>query len=128
MVLLTPLAQGADQLTAGVALDVGIAVHAVLPMNIDEYRRDFTSDSALQEFEYYVGQSSSLIELPATDTAAGRSACYAEAGKWIVDECDMLIALWDGGLQVIDFGRARSDDAVATHMTTSPDSLPYAVA
>jgi hypothetical protein len=39
------MADGADQLVADVALDLGMAVHAVLPMPREMYREDFTGDA-----------------------------------------------------------------------------------
>ena len=42
----SPLADGADQIAAEVALELGFSLHAVLPFERDDYRRDFADDGA----------------------------------------------------------------------------------
>src|SRR5438067_1714210 len=42
--LVSPLAEGADQLAAEIALDLGYCLHAVLPLSRDDYCQDFSAD------------------------------------------------------------------------------------
>src|SRR5690348_9816966 len=46
IVLVTPLAEGADRLVARVVLDAGGELIAALPFEADEYRRDFPNSVA----------------------------------------------------------------------------------
>jgi len=103
--LLCPMAEGGDQLVARVALEQGFDLIAVLPMLREEYERDFISEKSLDEFRALLGAASQVISLPG---AAGaevadfssnvvlRDRQYAQAGLFISNHCQILLALWDG--------------------------------
>jgi hypothetical protein len=70
--LLSPLAEGCDQLFAEVGLRVlsgrqsGVELVAVLPFSIDDYRCDFRGSPAVRSrFESLLARASSVVELPA---------------------------------------------------------------
>jgi len=91
--LVSALAEGADRLAAAAALERGIALEAVLPFPDEEYERDFGDDSR-KEFRALLGQAKSVLVL---DGAAGRrDKAYEAAGKALLDNCDVLVAVWDG--------------------------------
>jgi CheY-like chemotaxis protein len=104
VVLLTALAEGADQLAATVALDAGAQLWVPLPLEPSEYRRDF-SDDAARRFDELLARAAMVVPLGLApgNTAASvrepgpeRSAQYALASAWILRRCLVLIALWDG--------------------------------
>ncbi|MGH8171901.1 MAG: hypothetical protein ACREPX_02060 [Rhodanobacteraceae bacterium] len=102
LIVLSPLAEGGDQLVAEEAIAVGARVVAVLPMQRAEYARDFPDD-ARRRFESLC-DAAEIIELPraygasSADSPAGheRDAHYAAAGVYVSDHCHLLLAIWDG--------------------------------
>lgn len=101
--LLTPLAQGGDQLAARVALRMGVPVIAALPMERGEFERDFASAEDLAEFRRLLGQADDVISLPVAPgndspprSEAARQIQYAQVGVFLSNHCQVLLALWDG--------------------------------
>ncbi len=121
--LLTPLAEGGDQLTARVALQLGIELIAVLPFNQAEYEKDFETAAELQRFRELLQQARRVIELPLVHgewddgvfSQAERDRQYAQAGVFISNHCQILLALWDGKPPAARGGTA---DVVQYHLTT----------
>lgn len=62
--LLSSLAEGADRLAARVALECGAELCTVLPMPLDYYMRDFTSDHSIEEFQELYSHSSGTLFIP----------------------------------------------------------------
>lgn len=103
LALLTPLAQGGDRLVARVAARMGVPFQAVLPMERQEYERDFAGTASLEEFRDLLARAEHVISLP---TAPGnspppyagkaRDIQYAQLGVFLSNHCQVLLALWDG--------------------------------
>lgn len=103
LTLLTPLAQGGDQLAARVAERMRVPFLAVLPMAQEEYERDFATAASLVEFRRLLARAEQVISLP---TAPGndppphagraRDIQYAQLGVFLSNHCQVLLALWDG--------------------------------
>jgi hypothetical protein len=91
-IALSSAAAGADTLFAQQALALGLAWHVVLPLPPAEFRNDFSpaewkvTEALLPEAEQVrvIGESGS------------RDNTYLDCGMETVNDCDMLIALWDG--------------------------------
>ena len=108
IVVLSSLAEGADQLVASVALERGAILIAPLPMPLEEYRKDFQlglTPNALSEFDRLLARAAAAPEIPLLDGATiealrddarRRAMQYREAGLYIVRHCQILLALWDG--------------------------------
>lgn len=106
--LLSPLAEGADQIAARALLslaDTGrVRLIAVLPMPRELYAQDF--DAAAQpQFDELLGRAARVIELPlhASTTAEAvarpgpaRDRQYRDAGRFVSQQSQLLLALWDG--------------------------------
>ncbi len=92
--LVSPLAEGADQIAARVALGRGCEIEAVLPFARSTYEQDFTSGTARAAFRGLLGEARSILELPGRRTAP--LAAYVMAGRATIAHCDLLIAVWDG--------------------------------
>ncbi|NBM17049.1 hypothetical protein [Streptomyces sp. GC420] len=86
----TNLAAGSDQLFAEVALDHGIPVTAVIPGT--DYEQQFSAEE-LVSYQRLLKACTDRIDLP---TARSDEQAYYEAGTWIVDHVDRLLAVWDG--------------------------------
>jgi hypothetical protein len=94
LVCLSPLAEGSDRLLAKVALEQEFALICPLPFARSEYEKDFQSDESRNEFRTLLAGSSVLELDGARGDAQDRS--YEAAGRLVVRNCDILIAIWDG--------------------------------
>jgi hypothetical protein len=104
LVVLSPLAEGGDQLVAQEALAAGARLIAPLPMAYEEYVRDFSDAATRAEFESLCANAH-VIELPLlpgntpADIAArgaARNRQYAQAGVFTASHSHILLAIWDG--------------------------------
>ncbi len=91
---ISPLADGADQLAAGLALDRGYQLETILPFAADVYATDFTDPQDAARFHDLLGRASCRLELPGD--RANQNDAYVSAGRAVVAHADLLIALWDG--------------------------------
>jgi hypothetical protein len=96
--LLTPLAEGADRLTAEVALASEIELLVPLPMERKEYERDFTTAESLAEFRALLAMAESHWRVPIRQKLApeNRTSQYAAVGDFIARSSHILVLLWDG--------------------------------
>jgi hypothetical protein len=94
LAVLSPLAEGADRLVANAVLErEGSSLIVPLPLPSDDYRRDFESEESQSEFQAFLDRAAQVIELPPTPT---RNEAYEQVGNYVLEQCDVLIALWDG--------------------------------
>jgi hypothetical protein len=92
--VISPLAEGADRLVAWRAMaNYSVRLVVPLPLEMSDYMLDFKSISSKAEFITLLEQADQVFELTAEDT---REACYLDAGMYILDHSDVLIAVWDG--------------------------------
>jgi hypothetical protein len=92
--VVSPLAEGADRLVAREVLRIeGADLEVPLPLPRKEYERDFQSDESKREFEDLFKQAKEVVELTPSET---RQEAYERVGHYVVDRCDVLIAVWDG--------------------------------
>ena len=103
IMVMTPLAEGADRLVAEVARDLGIPVVILLPMPQSVYQTDFAGDS-LDEFQAMM-EMGEVVELPLVEGntlqsvaqfGAERDLQYAWLGAYLAAHSHILLALWDG--------------------------------
>jgi hypothetical protein len=97
--LLSGMAEGADQLVAEQALALGLPVVAVLPLPIEEYRKDFADGGEKLDELLVRCRVLTLPALPGDDPAkspAARDLHYAQLGIFLSNHCQVLLALWDG--------------------------------
>ena len=90
----SPLADGADQIGAQLALELGWELDAVLPFERGFYRTTLTDDSAREQFDTLLKRANRVLELPGT--AADQPEGYAMAGRATVAQSDLVVAVWDG--------------------------------
>ena len=111
LVVLSALAEGADRLVARIALrpEFGAKLLVPLPMPRILYALDFEAPGSLAEFDDLAAQADQCFEIsPVDDPEAllqpgpARDRRYEEAGIFIVRQCQILIALWDG----VDSGKS----------------------
>jgi hypothetical protein len=87
---LSSLADGADQIFASTVLDVGGALEVIIPSM--GYETTF-SRPALVGYKRLLGKAARVCQLPFTKPS--QEAFFA-AGKYVVDNSDRIIAVWDG--------------------------------
>lgn len=104
LTIVSPLAEGGDQLVAEEGLKLGAQLVAPLPFSRELYAQDFTEVAARERFESLCAQAR-LIELPlltghthAEVSAPGeqRNRQYAHVGMFVARHCHLLLAIWDG--------------------------------
>ncbi len=98
--VISPLAEGADRLVAREVLAWAPpegaekpSLKVVLPLPEADYLYDLETRKSKDEFKSLLALATSTVTL---DKVASRTAAYERAGRWVVDNCDVLIAVWDG--------------------------------
>jgi hypothetical protein len=92
--VISALAEGADRVVARAVLqEPGATLEVPLPMPRHEYMEDFEGEESRAEFERLLGQAGLIVTMQPGET---REEAYERAGHYVVDRCDVLIALWDG--------------------------------
>ena len=115
-IVLNALAEGADALVAGLALAMQPRkrLHVMLPFHIREYQKDMQTWKSFLEFHSLLGKAESITIASTFKTCErtmpacfpdnklergaheDRNAAYERCGRQIVDQCDALLAIWDG--------------------------------
>lgn len=93
--LITALADGADSIVADAAFARGWTVDAVLPFSREDYAADFAKGEARDDYMRRVQCARAVFELPGS--RADSAVAYERAGRVVLTQCDVLIAVWDGG-------------------------------
>lgn len=94
LLLHTGLASGADQIAAKYARSSGYRVHALLPFEADEYRKDFAAGRELHRFERALAASDDIVALPGQ--RSDLEGAYVLVGESLVRKADVMVAIWDG--------------------------------
>ena len=96
IMVMTSLAEGADQLCAETALEMGLEIISALPMPVSEYAEDFQGEY-LEKLHYLTERSARTFVAPATEPfREGRDYLYRQACIYVAGHCHLLMALWDG--------------------------------
>ena len=90
----SPIADGADQIAAEVALELGWELQVVLPFARAEYRASLANHGARERFDALTDRASCVLELPGHSQL--QPDAYVMTGRATVAHCDLLIAVWDG--------------------------------
>ncbi len=103
LALVDSLAEGADRiaaqgLVARAARGAGplsFALDVVLPFDREEFERDFADEASRETFRTLLAGARALLELPGS--RAAEAAAYEAAAYTVVDQSDVVVAIWDGG-------------------------------
>jgi len=104
LVLLTPLAEGADRAAARAVLDLKSAgVEAdyitILPMEEGEYTGTFSGPQSIDEYFDLKGKGMGSFQVPLSKglgAAPGHPQLYANLGVFLAQSTQVLIAAWNG--------------------------------
>jgi len=114
--VLTPLAEGADRLIAETVMeyDALSCIEVILPLTLPDYKKTFNDpdDPGFRELyskaryvrklRYLDLDSDPKINQNTSETnienklEESRKKAFEKAGRYIVNHCDVLIAIWDG--------------------------------
>ena len=94
-IVVSSLGEGADCLVVHRAQSMReeTKLIALLPLRMEDYMEDFSSLVSKVDFINLLETADQLFEL---DKGDSRTQRYFLAGKQILDQCDVLIAVWDG--------------------------------
>jgi hypothetical protein len=108
LTVISSLAEAADRLVVHRVLRRPQARLVVpLPLPQPDYMTDFRSRESREEFLRLVDQADRVIVMGSTTT---RDEAYAAAGLYVLDHCDVLVAVWDGQ---VPRGRGGTGNIVA---------------
>lgn len=98
LTIVSALAEGADRLAAEAVLRrPGGRLGVVLPFPQAEYERDFQEPPSLAAFRQLLARADRVVELPETaPDQEGRLDAYEAGGQYLLDHCDVILAVWDG--------------------------------
>jgi hypothetical protein len=102
LTVVSALAEGADRLVARAVLGTqGGRLEAVLPFEEENYSKDFADEESKAAFLALCQRASVVVAGPdmeagQVDDPDARARRYEWAGRYVVDDCDVLLALWDG--------------------------------
>ncbi len=99
--LVSSLADGGDTIVALQAVALGWQLLAALPLPRATYRADFATANDVAAYEHLLASAEAVFELPGQHSSAelatphDRAGAYECAGRVVLDQCDVLIAVWD---------------------------------
>jgi hypothetical protein len=93
--LTSSLAEGADRFAAQAALALGYELQCPIPFRREEYAKDFSSDSSRDEYFNLLHKASAVFELNGSRDSPNEA--YLEAGQLVLQQSDLIVAIWDGG-------------------------------
>jgi len=94
IILYSALADGADRLMVNEAIKLDIDFIAVLPMDIEEYKKDFDTESK-KEFTKLLKLAKKIIITSMRENIS-KDSQYEKVGYFMSDNCDILFAIWNG--------------------------------
>ena len=98
MCVVSGLAEGADSIVADEALRRHWQLDVVLPFARDIYAADFPEGAARDAHVARLAAAHAVFELDGTRRGdEGDGVAYEQAGRVVLAQCDVLIAIWDSG-------------------------------
>jgi hypothetical protein len=91
--VLSALAEGADRIATQRVLARGGKLEAVLPLPRADYEADFATDVSRREFAALLREADRVVHL---QPATSREEAYELGGKFVINNCEVLLAVWDG--------------------------------
>jgi hypothetical protein len=105
LVGMTCLARGADQVFADAVLELGGVLAVVSPA--EDYFTGITDPSARKRCDTYLAAAASTVTM---DYPMSGPSAYLAASRYLIDNSDLLLAVWDGSPPT---GGGGTADAVA---------------
>lgn len=115
LLVMTPLAEGADRLAALVAHEMDIPTLGLLPMPKALYATDF-EEASRDHFDDLLSLTDEVVELPllpgvseaeVAENGSARDKQYAQLGAYLAAHSHILLAIWDGKPSMAPGGTAH---------------------
>ena len=132
--VISPLAEGADRLVAKEVLnwksgDIANKLDVILPLQEKEYIKDFHTDKSKKEFHELLENSHIKKTFR---NCKSRDEAYENVGRYVVNNCDVLIAIWNqrpamgkGGTgEIIDYAKSVDKPIFLINSVTGKLSEP----
>jgi hypothetical protein len=132
--IISSLAAGADHWVAEEAINLGYELQSPLPFECNEYLQDFTNPADAENYFELLCQAEAVLELDGkVDIESGirrpDSRSYEAVGRAVLNQSDLLIAVWDGqpargrggAGQVINEAFERGIPVIWIHWNTPQD-------
>jgi len=97
--VLSALAEGADRHVVYQALALGFELQSPLPFDCEEYKKDFASEGSVLEFENLLCHPSTTAVLELDGSRTREADAYLAAGRVVLSQSDVLIAIWNGEMR-----------------------------
>ena len=94
--LVSALAEGADRCAAQEAISLGFELQCPLPFARDEYANDFESSASVHEYYRLLDDSRTTAILELDGSRAREPESYLAAGRVVLSQSDVLLAIWNG--------------------------------
>jgi hypothetical protein len=119
---ISSVAAGGDLLFAESCIQLALPLCVLLPLPVDEFRRDF-DPSSWKRAEEVLAKAASVEVVGGNQS---REECYYECGMETVQQSRVLLALWDGGpsqglggtADVVSFAKGLGREVVWLHSAT----------
>lgn len=99
----SPLAEGCDRIFAEEAIARSYQILCPMPFHQPEYAKDFTGDAAqepqsLQHFQALLAAAdkTGLVKFELDGERSSEAEAYHMAGRVVLNQSDLLVAIWDG--------------------------------
>ncbi len=95
--VVSSLAEGADRLVAHEAIALGFELQCPLPFSREQYSQDFeASEGSVDEFKDLLANINTTAVLELDGSRADQPGAYLTAGRSVLSQSDVLIAIWNG--------------------------------
>src|SRR6202167_1843566 len=95
--LVCSLAEGADRYAAHQAIALGYELQCPLPFARDQYANDFAADASCLEYNRLLDNTETTTAILELDGSRDRAAeAYLAAGRVVLSQSDVLLAIWNG--------------------------------
>jgi hypothetical protein len=95
--LVCSLAEGADRYAAQQAISLGYELQCPLPFARDQYANDFAADASCLEYNRLLDNTETTTAILELDGSRDRAAeSYLAAGRVVLSQSDVLLAIWNG--------------------------------
>jgi hypothetical protein len=128
LVVVSALAEGADRLVAEEVLAAGAdRLEVALPMDVEEYAEDFKTEDSKLEVRCLLARARPSDIWQAPDWLE-REEAYERAGRYVVDRCDAIIAVWNGEksrgrggtAEIVGYAQEKGAPIAWVHTTGDP--------
>lgn len=95
--LVSGMAAGADLAAIYAAKHLSWRLNLLLPYNRNDFIKTFSSIKDIDEFTQFLADASNVTEMDALGDVTSIDESHEVLGKYLLENCNMLVAVWDGG-------------------------------